>query len=75
MSEHGVDQSDGDDGRTRACVEDTMTVGCPRRSPESVSDRLGTEQGLISAQEVAEEETGKDIRQSEHITSGKANTS
>jgi hypothetical protein len=67
MSEHGVDEGDENDGRTRAGVEDAMAVGCPRRSPEAVSDRLGTEQGSISAQEVAKEETGKDIGQSEHI--------
>ena len=67
MSEHRIDQSDGNDDRTRAGVEDAMTVSCPRRSPETVSDRLGPEQGSVGAQEVAEEEASKDVRQGEHV--------
>lgn len=67
MSEHRIDQSDGNDDRTRAGVEDAMTVSCPRRSPETVSDRLGPEQGSVGAQEVAEEEASKDVRQREHV--------
>jgi hypothetical protein len=67
MSEHRVDEGEGNNVRKRTGVEDTMTVSGPRRSPEAVSDRLGTEQGSFSAQEVAEEKMGKNIRQSEHV--------